>query len=174
MTDEEVCRYLWSCRLYVSKTLGAERAEDVIQQAAMHYLEASRSRYIEFPRAYAARILHAVMGHEVAEIIRRRKVVSIDEALALPDPGRNPFRDAKGEEQRQMLRANLATLAPKQQEIVIRSFIDDEPQERTMEAMDLTETQYRLLKSRSKNRLIFQMQRRMRRTGPTIPAKKAA
>jgi hypothetical protein len=51
------------------------------------------------------------------------------------------------------MRASLLSLRPKEREILTRFYLQEQSQETIQQEMNLTETQYRLLKSRSKQKL---------------------
>jgi RNA polymerase sigma factor (sigma-70 family) len=56
-------------------------------------------------------------------------------------------------ERTQIMRGLLGTLSDKEREILTRFYLREEPKERICEEMNLTDTQFRLTKSRAKQRL---------------------
>lgn len=101
----------------------------------------------------------------------RRKASSASEvpvdSLIIANLVRDRRSDPEGSLQRkQRLEVALSTLAlltDRQREILKRFYLDEQPQEQICKEMGLTETQFRLLKSRAKSRFGELGRRRLRR-----------
>ena len=63
-----------------------------------------------------------------------------------PDPEQNAARLQRAE----MMRAVLSSLLPREREVLTRFYLDEQPQRQICRDMRLTDTQFRLLKSRAK------------------------
>ena len=94
-----------------------------------------------------------------------------------PDERDDPERLLEIQERAKILREGLKTLKPREQEILTRFYLRDESQETICEQMNLTETQFRLQKSRSKQKLEAFTAKRLRkplRTAERYAARAAA
>jgi RNA polymerase sigma factor (sigma-70 family) len=69
------------------------------------------------------------------------------------DDRENPQQRLEGQERTQILRDILATLKPQEREILTRFYLQGQRPEQICEEMGLSETQFRLNKSRSKKKL---------------------
>jgi RNA polymerase sigma-70 factor, ECF subfamily len=69
-----------------------------------------------------------------------------------------------------IMQEGLKTLRPKEREILVRYYLEEQEPEIIQREMDLTETQYRLLKSRSKQKLEKFTQEYLQRTDPRSTA----
>jgi RNA polymerase sigma-70 factor, ECF subfamily len=80
------------------------------------------------------------------------------------DDRNNPQRLLEIQERAQILREGLASLKPQEREILTRFYLKGQRPEEICEAMGLTDTQFRLNKSRSKQKLEAFTAKRLRST----------
>jgi RNA polymerase sigma factor (sigma-70 family) len=92
----------------------------------------------------------------VAAEIEARIKARCEEPLVVESVGRygeSPEENLQREDRVAALRKALMTLSPKERDVLTRFYLDEQEPKQIMRDMGLTETQYRLLKSRSKAKL---------------------
>ncbi len=67
-------------------------------------------------------------------------------------PASNPEQAAIKKENEYIARKMLQSIAPRDRELLIRFYLEEQPAQQICDEMGLTETQFRLLKSRAKAR----------------------
>jgi len=82
----------------------------------------------------------------------RREQAEFDSSIRVPDPRGNPEESAIFRERIGLIRQVLAELSDRDREILTRFYVDEQGQDQICSEMALTETQFRLLKSRAKAR----------------------
>jgi RNA polymerase sigma-70 factor (ECF subfamily) len=85
-------------------------------------------------------------------IASRRKQFDLDWGLAVKDTGSNPEQAAIRQQNQQLAVKVLKSIAPRDREILIRFYLWEQPAGQICTEMGLTDTQFRLLKSRAKAR----------------------
>jgi RNA polymerase sigma factor (sigma-70 family) len=66
------------------------------------------------------------------------------------DRKHNPEQEAIIREKSQLMRSSLQALSERDRDILVRFYLKEQPQEQICQEMSLSETQFRLLKSRAK------------------------
>lgn len=143
-------------RYYFCKHLGPTDLDDRVHDAYLTVVQAIRTGSLREPEA--------LMGF-VKTIIRRQVAVGIDEAVQLrreradfevgtfvSDARQNPEREAMARQRMQLMVQVLQEMPPRDSEILTRFYLHGQEQEQICREMNLTETQFRLLKSRAKAR----------------------
>jgi len=82
----------------------------------------------------------------------RRNQVEIGSLFGLASPCATPEQEMVSQEQRELVRLTLARLSEREAEILSRFYLKEQSEIQIRSEMDLTHTQYRLLKWRSKAR----------------------
>jgi RNA polymerase sigma factor (sigma-70 family) len=82
----------------------------------------------------------------------RREQADIECGVTVPDGKNNPEQQAMARQKKELMKSVLESLSKRDRDILIRFYLNEEPQEKICEEMALTETQFRLLKSRAKAR----------------------
>ena len=119
---------------------------------------------IQAIRTGALREPEALMGF-VKTIIRRQVAAGIDVAVQsrrervdfevgtfVMDDRQNPEQEAIGRQKAQLMLQVLQEITPRDREILTRFYLREQSQGQICSEMELTETQFRLLKSRAKAR----------------------
>jgi RNA polymerase sigma-70 factor (ECF subfamily) len=143
-------------RYYFCKHLGPADLDDRVHDAYLTVVQAIRTGSLREPEA--------LMGF-VKTIIRRQVAAGIDEAVQsrreradfevgsfVMDVRQNPEQEAIGRQQTQLMVQVLQEISPRDREILTRFYLHGQEQEEICQEMKLTETQFRLLKSRAKAR----------------------
>ena len=106
-------------------------------------------RLMGFARTIARRKVSVYIDAAASE---RRNLVEIGSLFGLASPGATPEQQMVSQEQREMVRLTLARLSGREAEILSRFYLQEQTETQIRSEMDLTHTQYRLLKWRSKAR----------------------
>ena len=102
-----------------------------------------------FVRTVVRRQVAAHIDHLVHN---RREQLHLDVGVRIADARRNPEQNAALNEKIDLMVEVLKQLSERDREILTRFYLHEEPQEQICAEMNLTETQFRLLKSRAKAR----------------------
>jgi RNA polymerase sigma-70 factor, ECF subfamily len=98
---------------------------------------------------------------------QRRDTVELDSGLRIADDGKDPEQTAMIRERTELARHVLHTISPRDREILTRFYLLEQSQEQICQEMNLTDTQFRLLKSRAKARFGELGKKKMSRAGLT-------
>jgi RNA polymerase sigma-70 factor (ECF subfamily) len=120
--------------------------------------------------------LRAVVRHQTTATIRRaarrRRTDGPADRDELTDQRPTPERSRMEAEQYEMMQALLQQLKPRDGDILKRFYLHDQPQEQICAEMNLTQTQFRLYKSRAKARFSLLALAQLNRRGPAgIPTR---
>jgi len=113
---------------------------------------------------YVHAIVNRKAGRCIEERVRSRVGVPIEDVMAV-DGSETPEAAAIREQQSEIVRATLNSLKPPQREVLGRFYLDEQHPAQICAEMDLTETQFRLLKTRAKQRFGEVGRRKMARAG---------
>lgn len=145
-------------RLFIARNLGQQELDDRVHDTFLIVVEAIRNgdiresqRLMGFVRTVVRRQVAAYVEKTVQQR-RDRRAIDDEEADFLQDRGKSP-EDAVIEGQNtQLMQRVLAELNERQREILVRFYLREQPADQICREMNLTETQFRLLKSRAKAR----------------------
>jgi RNA polymerase sigma-70 factor, ECF subfamily len=142
---------------YFRRQLGGVEIEDKIHDTFLIVVKAIQSgairepdRLMGFVRTVARRQVAAAV---VCAIGTRHNQADFDPHLIIPDPQNNPEEEAIASEEVDQLGIALESLSSKDREILVRFYLKEESQAQICAEMLLTDTQFRLGKSRAKARL---------------------
>jgi RNA polymerase sigma factor (sigma-70 family) len=93
-----------------------------------------------------------VAAHIDEVVHSRREEVDMEVGSRIADRRGNPEQNLANRQKAELMRSVLMRLTPKDREILTRFYLQEQPQEQICQEMKLTETQFRLLKSRAKDR----------------------
>jgi RNA polymerase sigma factor (sigma-70 family) len=143
-------------RFYLCRQLGPQDLEDrfhdtfvIVVQAIQRGELREPERLMGFVRTIVRR---QVAAHIDDAVHRRREEVDIDNGARLAAPAGDPEETAIREQRRELMKRILQRMASRDREILTRFYLHEQTQEQICEEMSLTETQFRLLKSRAKAR----------------------
>lgn len=142
-------------RFQLIRHLGTTDIEDKVHDTFLIVLQAILRDDLRNPERLLGYI-RTVVRRQIANYIdrammrRREHSTGIEGTSALIH--RNPEENYIRNEQQQLMRQTLSELNPRDREILVRFYIDEVPQEDICEEMGLSQTQFRLLKSRAKAR----------------------
>jgi RNA polymerase sigma factor, sigma-70 family len=144
-------------RFYLCRQLGAQELDDKVHDTFLIVVNAIQRGDLREP--------DRLMGF-VRTIVRRQVAAHIDEAVqvrreqtdigadgvTLIDAKRNPEERAMSQEKEQLMASVLCSMSRRDREILTRFYLHEQSQEKICQDMNMSETQFRLLKSRAKAR----------------------
>lgn len=143
-------------RFYLCRQLGAQEIDDKIHDTFLIVVKAIRrgdlrepERLMGFVRTVVRRQVAAHIDHLVH---RRRDHINLDVGARVADDRRNPEQSAAFREKTALMTDVLRQMSEKDREVLTRFYLLEQSQEQICDDMCLTETQFRLLKSRAKAR----------------------
>ncbi len=143
-------------RFYLCRQLGPQELDDKIHDTFVVVVQAIRRGDLREPErlmGFIRTIVRRQVAAHIDKVVHKRKEqTELDTSSPLPDPRRNPEDTAIFHQKRELLRRVLAELTERDREILTRFYLHEQSQEQICEEMDLSETQFRLLKSRAKSR----------------------
>jgi RNA polymerase sigma-70 factor (ECF subfamily) len=117
-------------------------------------------RLMGFARTIARRKVSLYIDAAASD---RRNHVEIGSLFGLASPGATPEQEMVSQEQRELVRLTLSLLSHRESEILSRFYLQEQTEMQIRSEMDLTHTQYRLLKWRSKARFEQMSRKQMAR-----------
>ena len=157
-------------RFYLCRQLGAQELEDKIHDTFLIVVQAIRrgdlrepDRLMGFVRTVVRRQVAAHIDHLVHS---RRERLHMDVGGRVADGRRNPEQNVAFQEKVELMLEVLKELSERDRDILTRFYLNEQSQEQICEEMNLTETQFRLLKSRAKARFGELGQKKLRHKQP--------
>lgn len=143
-------------RYYLCRQLGHQELDDKVHDTFVIVVQAIRrgdlrepDRLMGFVRTVVRR---QVAAHIDNAIHSRRDELNIDLGVRIADGRSNPEQSLAFRQRMEFMLSVLGSLSKRDREILTRFYLDEESQEQICQEMNLTETQFRLLKSRAKAR----------------------
>ena len=143
-------------RYYLCRQLGPQELDDKIHDSFLIVVQAIRrgelrepERLMGFVRTIVRRQLAAHIDKMVHD---RREQTELDSTVTVADPQGNPEEAAMFRQRKDLIHRVLSELGQRDREILTRFYLQEQSQEQICEEMSLTDTQFRLLKSRAKAR----------------------
>ncbi len=143
-------------RFYLCRQLGRQDVDDKIHDTFVIVVQAIRKgdlrepeRLMGFVRTIARR---QVAAHIEQTTHLRREQTELDTTIGVPDSNLTPEEQAISRQRVELMKEVLNGVSPRDREILTRFYLREQTQEEICDEMDLSETQFRLLKSRAKAR----------------------
>jgi RNA polymerase sigma-70 factor (ECF subfamily) len=143
-------------RHYLCRQLGMQDVDDKIHDTFLVVVQAIQKgdlrepdRLMGFVRTIARRM---VAAHIDQMVHRRRDNVAVDSGIAISDKRTTPEENVIGREKVDIMLGVLRSMSARDRDILTRFYLYEQTQETICHEMNLTSTQFRLLKSRAKNR----------------------
>jgi RNA polymerase sigma-70 factor, ECF subfamily len=143
-------------RFYLCRQLGPQELDDKVHDTFVVVVQAIRrgelrepSRLMGFVRTIVRR---QVAAHIDKVVHTRRDQIDLDSTVRLADPEGNPEERAMFTQRTELINRVLGELSLRDREILTRFYLLEQNQDQICSEMGLTETQFRLLKSRAKAR----------------------
>ena len=143
-------------RFYLCRQLGPQELDDKVHDTFVVVVQAIRrgelrepSRLMGFVRTIVRR---QVAAHIDKVVHMRRDQIDLDSTIRLADPEGNPEEKAIFCQRTELINRVLGELSHRDREILTRFYLLEQSQDQICSEMALSETQFRLLKSRAKAR----------------------
>jgi len=143
-------------RFYLCRQLGPQELDDKVHDAFLIVVQAIKRGDLREPERLMG-FVRTVVRRQVAAYIddvvhSRREELHLDVGVRVADGRNNPEQSAAFQQKVEFMTSILSSLSERDREILTRFYLDEQTQEQICEEMNLTETQFRLLKSRAKAR----------------------
>jgi len=140
----------------ICRQLGPQDLEDKVHDCFLIVVQAIRRGELREPDRLMG-FVRTVVRRQIAAYIEtviqnRRQMTDLETGRVVADFGRDPENCIMDQEEEELAYRVLKGISRRDREILVRFYLREEPQETICEQMHLTETQFRLLKSRAKAR----------------------
>lgn len=143
-------------RFYLLRQLGPRDLEDRVHDTFLIVVHAIRHGELREPERLMGFVRTIVRRQVAAHIERaiavRRQQADLDSGMMVASHGDNPEESAISRQRREVALEVLRSVSRRDREILTRFYLLGQSQERICAEMNLTDTQFRLLKSRAKGR----------------------
>jgi RNA polymerase sigma factor (sigma-70 family) len=143
-------------RFYLCRQLGAQELDDKVHDTFLVIVQAVQKGDLREPErlmGFVRTIVRRQTTYYInANMQKRREEVNLETSGRLSDVSRSPEQSAISHETRGLILRVLGRMGDRDRQILTRFYLYEQPQEQICDEMDLSETQFRLLKSRAKSR----------------------
>jgi RNA polymerase sigma-70 factor (ECF subfamily) len=143
-------------RFYLCRQLGPQELDDKVHDTFVVVVQAIRRGELREPQRLMGFVRTVVRRQVAAHIDKavhsRREQMDLDSSARVADPHGNPEEAAIFRQRADLIQRVLGELSVRDREILTRFYLQEQGQEQICSEMALTETQFRLLKSRAKAR----------------------
>jgi len=143
-------------RFYLCRQLGPQELDDKVHDTFVVVVLAIRKGELREPSRLMGFVRTIVRRQVAAHIDRvvhsRREEIDFDTSVRIADPRGNPEETAIFRQRADLINKVLNELSTRDREILTRFYLREQSQDLICSEMALTETQFRLLKSRAKAR----------------------
>ena len=154
-------------RFFLWRQLGKQDMEDTVHDTFLTVAEAIRRGDVREPDRLMGFVWTVVRRQLAAHIDRtvtaRNQHTGVDADFHLPDRAEDPEWIAIVRQRQSLARRLLNEVSGRDREVLIRFYLNEQPQDQICSDMHLTPTQFRLLKSRAKKRLTVLGRKRLSR-----------
>lgn len=140
----------------LAKSVGPEEAPDRVHNTWLICVEAIQRGRLRAPEclwAFVATVAHRQECAAIEERVRSRVRDVMSDGLEVIDDGPDPESEAIHAERTEIMRKQLEAMRPSDREILTRFYLEGQSPDQICREMGLSETQFRLLKSRGKSKL---------------------
>jgi RNA polymerase sigma-70 factor, ECF subfamily len=143
-------------RFYLWRQLGPQDLDDKVHDVFLIITQSIQKGELREPdrlMGYVRTIVRRqVAAHIDSAVQSRRNQVSIEPGMTVRDRGLDPERMAIDRQSLDLAIRLLGSLPRRDREVLIRFYLKEQTPERICSEMNLTDTQFRLIKSRAKAR----------------------
>jgi RNA polymerase sigma-70 factor (ECF subfamily) len=143
-------------RFYLCRQLGPQELDDKVHDTFVVVVQAIRRGELRDPQRLMGFVRTIVRRQVAAHIDRvvhlRREQIDMESTVRIADPHGNPEEAAIFRQRTALIGRVLSELSDRDREILTRFYLREQSQYQICTEMALTETQFRLLKSRAKAR----------------------
>ena len=143
-------------RYYLCRQLGPQELDDKVHDAFLIVVQAIQRGDLREPERLMGFVRTIVRRQVAAYIDRvvhiRKEEVDIEMGSRIADRRGNPEQTVAMRQKAELMQGILQRLSERDREILTRFYLDEQTEEQICKEMNLSETQFRLLKSRAKSR----------------------
>jgi RNA polymerase sigma-70 factor (ECF subfamily) len=143
-------------RFYLCRQLGPQDLDDKVHDIFLIITQAIQKGELRDPdrlMGYVRTIVRRQVAAHIDSVVQaRRNQVDLDGGLPLSDHQPNPERSLIQQQNTALAKRILNSLQKRDREVLTRFYLQEQPPEQICREMNLTETQFRLIKSRAKAR----------------------
>lgn len=143
-------------RFYLCRQLGPQELDDKVHDAFLIVVQAIRRGDLREPdrlMGFVRTVVRRQVAAYIDEVVHsRRDELHLDVGVRVADARKDPEQSAVTQQKLELMRSILDSLSGRDREVLTRFYLNEQTQEQICEEMSLTETQFRLLKSRAKAR----------------------
>jgi RNA polymerase sigma-70 factor (ECF subfamily) len=143
-------------RIYFCRQLGMQEVDDKVHDTFVIVVQAIQNgdlrepdRLMGFVRTIARRL---VAGHIDTTVRNRRENVSVESGIILSNQHATPEQTAIQQQKVDVMLKVLRELSNRQRDVLTRFYLYEQSEEQICRDMELSATQFRILKSRAKRR----------------------
>jgi RNA polymerase sigma-70 factor (ECF subfamily) len=141
-------------RFYLCRQLGPQDLDDRVHDCFLVVIQAIKKGDLREPGRLMG-FVRTIVRRQIAGYIEgmvevRKKQVDMEFGSIVPDHNLNPEHSAISRQHDEIAASILKTISSRDREILTRFYLHEQSQEQICQEMSLTETQFRLLKSRAK------------------------
>ena len=143
-------------RFYLCRQLGHQELDDKVHDTFVVVVQAIRRGELREPErlmGFVRTIVRRQVAAHIDKVVHnRREQVELDSTVKVVDTRENPEEGAIFRQRAELIQRVLTEMPERDREILTRFYLHEQSQDKICEDMSLTETQFRLLKSRAKAR----------------------
>ena len=143
-------------RFYLCRQLGPQELDDKIHDTLVVVVQAIRKGELREPQrlmGFVRTIVRRQVAAHIDKVVHnRRDQLDLDATMRVADPRGNPEQAAMFHQKNRLIHKVLGELGSRDREILTRFYLMEQGQDQICSEMALSETQFRLLKSRAKAR----------------------
>jgi len=143
-------------RFYLCRQLGPQELDDKIHDTFVVVVQAIRRGELREPErlmGFVRTVVRRQVAAHIDKVVQsRRDQLDMESTVRIADPRGNPEDAAIFHQRNDLIQRVLRELGKRDREILTRFYLREQSQDQICLEMSLTETQFRLLKSRAKAR----------------------
>lgn len=143
-------------RFFLCRQLGSQELDDKVHDTFLIVVQAIQRGDLREPErlmGFVRTVVRRQVAAYIDEVVRlRRDESDVELSGRVADRRNNPEQSLAFRQKVELMKAVLRELSDKDREILTRFYLHEESQEEICDDMGLSETQFRLLKSRAKAR----------------------
>jgi len=143
-------------RFYLCRQLGMQELDDKVHDTFLIVVQAIRRGDLREPErlmGFVRTVVRRQVAAHIDQVVHsRREELHLDVGVRVVDNRRNPEQNMAFQQKVDFMVDVLRQLSDRDREILTRFYLEEQSQEQICSEMKLTETQFRLLKSRAKAR----------------------
>ena len=154
-------------RFYLYRHLGTQDLDDRIHDTFVIVVQAIRNGELREPErlmGFVRTVVRRQVAAQIERAVQRRKEhTELEQTGPVSDQRSDPERSAIDKEHEKVVEAVLLSVSARDREILTRFYLQEQTQEEICKEMILSDTQFRLLKSRAKARFAEMGRRKLGR-----------